>query len=229
MNPCLKILIIDDELQIRRFLKAALEPHHFQTIEASSGAEGLTLAASHKPDIVILDLGLPDKDGQTVLQELREWYQNPIVVLSVRDDEGNIVQALDNGANDYLRKPFLMNELLARLRLTQRSQSTAQSQPILQFEGLIIDLPDHKVTLNGREIKLTVTEFELLKNLALNAGKVLTHKQLLARVWGERATENTHYLRIYIGHLRQKIENDATQPEWIITEPGVGYRFTALN
>jgi len=225
IEKAVKILVIDDEPQIRRFLKVALEPHDYKVEEASSGQEGIALAASNRPDIIILDLGLPDKEGQTILKELREWYQKPIIILSVRDDEENVVKALDSGANDYLRKPFILNELLARLRLCQRLTQPQASEPILQFGNLKIDFPAHVVSLAGSEVKLTATEFDLLKLLALNAGKVLTHKQILAEVWGPKASENTQYLRVYVGHLRQKLEKDPNQPELIITEPGVGYRF----
>lgn len=219
------VLVIDDEPQIRRFLKVALEPHDYKVIEAATGQEGVALAASNRPDIIILDLGLPDKDGQHVLKELRGWFQKPIIILSVRDDEENVVTALDSGANDYLRKPFILNELLARLRLCQRLSQPQPSEPILSFGSLKIDLPAHKVLLEDTEIKLTATEFGLLKILALNAGKVLTHSQILSQVWGPKASENTQYLRVYIGHLRQKLEKDPNQPVLIITEPGVGYRF----
>lgn len=219
------ILIIDDEQQIRRFLKVALEPHEYKVIEAATGREGLSLAASNRPDFVVLDLGLPDKDGQVVLKELREWFQKPIIILSVRDDEENIVAALDNGANDYLRKPFILNELLARLRLCQRLSQPQSSEPVLSFAHLKIDLSAHKVTLDNLEVKLTATEYNLLRILVLNAGKVLTHRQILSEVWGPKASESIQYLRVYIGHLRQKIERDPNQPQLIITEPGVGYRF----
>jgi two-component system KDP operon response regulator KdpE len=221
----LTVLVVDEEPQIRRFLKLALESHDYQIIEAASGQEGLALAASNRPDMIILDQSLPDQDGQTVLKRLREWFQNPIIILSVRDDEDSIVNALDSGANDYLRKPFILNELLARLRLCQRLSQPQPSEPILSFGDVKINLPAHKVTVAEVEIKLTSTEFELLKILALNSGKVLTHRQILSQVWGPKAAENTQYLRVYIGHLRQKLEKDPNQPALITTEPGVGYRF----
>ena len=228
MSPAkINLLVVDDEPQIRKFLKIALESHGFNVIEAMTGQEGLVFAAEYCPQAIILDLGLPDMDGQQVLQSLREWYKKTIIILSVRNDEENIVMALNNGANDYLRKPFSLGELLARLRVCMRLTIENATDPVLRFKDLQIDIPAHKVLLRDAEIKFTVTEFALLKLLALNAGKVLTHKYILTAIWGAKAEHNLQYLRVYIGHLRQKIETDCNRPEWIMTEPGVGYRFNS--
>ncbi len=223
-NPKKQVLVIDDELQIRRFLKVALEPHGFAIIEAETGSAGLIAATSHRPDHVILDLGLPDISGFDVLRRLREWYDHPIIVLSVRDDEGSIVSALDGGADDYLTKPFSIGELLARMRVATRKSVTA-SEPIIRIGDLDVDVAAHVVTRAGQEIKLTSTEFSLLSVLVRNAGKVLTHRQILKEIWGPNSSEHVQYIRVYVGHLRQKIETDPAQPKLILTEPGVGYRF----
>lgn len=220
------ILVIDDETQIRRFLKIALEPHGFEVLEAKTGGEGLIVAASRRPELVILDLGLPDITGLEVLTRLREWYERPIIILSVRDDEESIVSALDSGADDYLTKPFGIGELLARMRLATR-KTPAASEPLFKAWDLEINIPERRVVRSGREIKLTSTEFSLLAVLVRNAGKVLTHSQILKAIWGPNSSEHTQYIRVYIGHLRQKIESDPAQPRLIVTEPGVGYRFQA--
>lgn len=224
-----QVLIIDDEIQIRRFLKVALEPHGFEVKEAESGNAGLVHATSERPDLIILDLGLPDISGFDVLKRLREWYERPIIILSVRDDEGSIVNALDGGADDYLAKPFGVGELLARMRVALRKTTGGKAEPIYKSGGLEVDIAQHRVTLNEVEVKLTSTEFSLLKLFLQNAGKVLTHSQILKAIWGPNATEHVQYIRVYIGHLRQKIESDPTQPKLIITEPGVGYRFLGSN
>ncbi|MBF0443534.1 MAG: response regulator [Oligoflexales bacterium] len=221
------ILVIDDEVQIRRLLKAALESHDYSIIEAETASQGISLAATNNPGMIILDLGLPDMDGQKVIKELRNWYEKPILILSVRNDDFSVVNALDSGANDYVRKPFSMGELLARLRALSRIGKSCQSEPVLAFGRLEIDIAHRKVLVENTEVKLTHTEYDLLKLLAQNAGKVLTHKQVLSEIWGPKASENTQYLRVYIGHLRQKIEKDPDKPELIITEPAVGYRFNA--
>lgn len=218
------VLVIDDEIQIRRFLKVALEPHGFEVIEAATGGEGLIAATSHRPEFIILDLGLPDIPGSNVLKRLREWYERPIIILSVRDDEESIVSALDNGADDYLAKPFGIAELLARMRLAARKIPTT-SEPVFTAGALEINIPDHRVLRAGQDIKLTATEFSLLSVLVRNAGKVLTHSQILKAIWGPNSSEHVQYIRVYIGHLRQKIELDPAQPRFIVTEPGVGYRF----
>lgn len=221
------ILVIDDEGQIRRFLKVALEPHGYNVKEAESGASGLVEAASGRPELIILDLGLPDMSGLEVLKRLREWYERPIIILSVRDDEATIVAALDGGADDYLSKPFSVGELLARMRAAGRKREIV-SEPIITAGDLKIDIAAHRVTRASADIKLTSTEFELLTVLARNADRVMTHRQILKAVWGPNASEHVHYIRIYIGHLRQKIEVNPEQPRIIITEPGVGYRFVQI-
>ena len=220
----LQLLVIDDEIQIRRFIKVALAPHGFAVAEAATGREGIEAVARLQPDGVILDLGLPDTDGLIVLRAIREWYQGPIIILSVRDDEESIVTALDSGAHDYLRKPFLLGELLARLRLALRTHTSGQNSPIYTAGGLSVDLATRRVSLFQKEIKLTVTEYELLKVLVKHHGRVLTHNQILTEVWGPKSVEHIQYLRVYVGHLRQKLELDPNKPRLILTEPGVGYR-----
>lgn len=224
-----RILVIDDESQIRRFIRLALAPHGYEVSEAQTGEEGILTAAQTSPDGIILDLGLPDMDGLKVLHQLREWYQGPILILSVRDDEESIVNALDSGAHDYIRKPFLLGELLARLRLALRSCQTGQASPVYSSGGLVVDLATRKVGLDGKEIRLTVTEYELLKCLIKHRGKVLTHSQILTEVWGPKSVEHIQYLRVYIGHLRQKLELDPNKPRLIVTEPGVGYRMQNIE
>ncbi len=219
-----RILVIDDEIQIRRFLAVALDPHGFEVKDAECGNAGIIAAATDRPELVILDLGLPDISGFEVLKRLREWYERPIIILSVRDDESSIVTALDQGADDYVVKPFGVAELLARIRVALR-KSLGKSEPIISFDGLEVDFTAHRVLRDGKEIKLTSTEFALLKVMVQDAGKVLTHTQLLKAVWGPNSTEQIQYVRVYVGHLRQKIEVDPTQPRFIRTEPGVGYRF----
>ena len=221
-----RILVVDDEPQIRRAIRAGLHAHGFEVEQADTGESALDSIALHVPDVVILDLGLPDIQGNDVVREVREWSTVPIIILSVRGAERDKVQALDSGADDYLTKPFGMGELLARIRVALRHTSRQQAQePILQFGELRIDLPRHMVTVAGREVHLTPTEFELLIELATNAGKVLTHQMLLSRIWGPESAESTHYLRVYINQLRNKLESEPTRPRFIMTEPGVGYRF----
>jgi two-component system KDP operon response regulator KdpE len=224
-----RILVIDDEKQIRRMLKAALEGYDYNIAEAASGHDGLNRAAIFHPDLIILDLGLPDMDGIEVIKRLREWTQTPIIILSVREHEDDKVDALDAGADDYVTKPFSMGELLARLRAALRHVAKTDDEPILTFGELIMDLARRNVMLRGEEIKLTPTEYEILKCLALQAGRVITHRQLLRAIWGPNYQEQTHYLRIYIGQLRHKIETDPSQPAYIITEPGVGYRLVTRD
>jgi len=221
------VLIIDDELQIRRLLRACLEGNGYRVLEASSGQEGITQAAQHPPDVVILDLGLPDMDGVTVLKRLREWSRVPVVVLSVRDREEDKISALDNGADDYVTKPFGTGELLARLRVAHRHSMRSTDSPIFQAGDLEVDLTSRIVKFKGQQVKLTATEYSLLRLFVQHAGKVLTHRQILKEVWGPNYTEQTHYLRVYIAHLREKLEKDPTRPALIITEPGVGYRLMA--
>ncbi|HVB65266.1 MAG TPA: response regulator [Nitrolancea sp.] len=221
-----RILVVDDEPQIRRAIRAGLHAHGFEVEQADTGESALDSIALRAPDVVILDLGLPDIQGTQVVREVREWSTVPIIILSVRGDERDKVQALDSGADDYVTKPFGMGELLARIRVALRHTSGQQSpDPVLQFGELRIDLPRRLVTVAGREVHLTPTEFELLTELATNAGKVLTHQMLLSRVWGPESAESTHYLRVYINQLRNKLESEPTRPRFIMTEPGVGYRF----
>jgi two-component system KDP operon response regulator KdpE len=229
--PALKpiALVIDDELQIRRLLLACLEANGYRVREAATGQEGISAAAQHPPDVVILDLGLPDMDGVTVLKRLREWTRVPVVVLSVRDREEDKIAALDNGADDYVTKPFSAGELLARLRVTQRHAQREPGISVLHFGKLEVDLTARTVKLKGAEVRLTATEYSLLRLLAQNAGKVLTHRQILREVWGPNYVEQTHYLRVYIAHLREKLESDASKPALILTEPGVGYRLSELD
>ena len=219
-----QILVIDDEIQIRRFLKVALEPHGFHVTEAETGQKGLVAATTCRPDLIILDLGLPDIKGMAVLKRLREWYERPIIILSVRDDEESIISALDSGADDYLTQPFGIGEVLARMRLATRKTSLT-AEPVLIVGDLQVDIAAHKVTRAAHELKLTATEFSLLTALIRNIGKVMTHTQILKEIWGPNSADHVQYIRVYIGHLRQKIEVDPSQPRLIITEPGIGYRF----
>lgn len=219
-----RVLIIDDELQIRRMLKVALSAHGYELAEAATGQEGLNQVAIFHPDIVILDMSLPDLDGCEVLNRMREWTGVPVIILSVRDMEKDKIRALDAGADDYVTKPFSMAELLARLRVALRHAAKTDESPVLTIGNLTMDLAHRQVMVEGREVKLTPTEYEILKNLALSAGKVLTHSQLLKSIWGSEYQNESHYIRVYIGQLRQKIEADPAQPKYIITEPGVGYR-----
>lgn len=220
-----RILVIDDEYQIRRMLSVALTAHGYALAEAPSGKEGLNQALIFHPDVVILDLGLPDLDGIDVIKQIREWSQVPVIVLSVRERESDKIGALDAGADDYLTKPFSMGELLARIRVALRRSTKTEEDPVLSFEDLTVDLARRLVLLRGNELKLTPTEYEILKHLTLHAGRVVTHRQLLRAVWGPNFQEETHYLRVYVGQLRRKIEDNPTQPHFIVTEPGVGYRF----
>jgi two-component system KDP operon response regulator KdpE len=218
------VLIVDDEPQIRRLLSVTLEANGHRVLSAATGQEGLVLAAQHRPAVVILDLGLPDLPGQEVLRRLREWSNTPVIILSVQDDESGKVAALDGGADDYVTKPFNTAELLARLRVALRHASKPDEAAVFQSGRLMVDLAARRVTLDGREVKLTVTEYNLLRLLVRHAGKVLTHRQILREVWGQGYEDHTHYLRVYIAHLREKIEADASRPQLITTEPGVGYR-----
>jgi len=220
------ILVIDDEVQIRRLLEITLNLNGYKVSEASTAKEGIIAAATHNPALILLDLGLPDEDGLSVLGKLREWYQNPIIILSVRNSEEDIIKALDTGANDYLTKPFRTGELLARIRTALRlSQDKTGAGSVLSFGSLIIDLAGHTVKQNHNLLKLTSTEFSLLALMARNSGKVLTHQYLLKEVWGHNYSDQTQYLRVFVAQLRKKIEDDPTHPSLIITEPGIGYRF----
>jgi len=220
-------LIIDDEVQIRRLLRVSLEANDYRVMEAATGNEGITAAAQHRPDVIILDLGLPDIDGVTVLKRIREWSRVPVVVLSVKDREDDKVAALDHGADDYVTKPFSTGELLARLRVAQRHSQPTPENAVFHSGGLQVDLAARVVTLKGKEVKLTATEYSLLRLFVQHAGKVLTHRQILREVWGPTYVEQTHYLRVYMAHLREKLETNPAQPELFITEPGVGYRLLA--
>jgi two-component system KDP operon response regulator KdpE len=218
------ILIIDDEVQIRRLLRVALAGAGYRVFEAASGQEGLVEAAQCRPETIILDLGLPDMDGVTVLKRLREWSKVPVLVLSVRDSEDDKVSALDHGADDYVNKPFSTAELLARLRVAQRHTQPMPENAVFHSGPLEVDLAGRVVLVRGKEVKMTPTEYSLLRLLVRNAGKVVTHRQILKEVWGPNYDDQTHYLRVYIAHLREKIEASPSRPELLITEPGVGYR-----
>jgi two-component system, OmpR family, KDP operon response regulator KdpE len=222
-------LVIDDEVQMRRLLRVNLESNGYRVVEAASGREGITQAAQCRPDVVVLDLGLPDMDGVTVLQRLREWSRVPVVVLSVRDREEDKIAALDNGADDYVTKPFSTGELLARLRVAQRRAQPVPEITVFRAGPLEVDLTARLVKVAGREVRLTATEYSLLRLFIQHAGKVLTHRMILREVWGPNAVEQTHYLRVYIAHLREKLEAEPSKPSLIITEPGVGYRLLEQN
>lgn len=225
MSTANNLLIIDDEPQICKLLQIALESNNYKTNIANTAQEGIVKAANHPPDLILLDLGLPDKNGQEVLTELRSWYKNPVIILSVQKDEENIVKALDNGATDYLTKPFRTGELLARIRSALRNAVLEKNEPIVTYHSLQIDLINRVVKKNDTVIKLTSTEFNLLSLLVNNEGKVLTHLYLLKEIWGPTYVNESQYLRVFIGQLRKKIEDDFTIPKYIITESGVGYRF----
>jgi two-component system, OmpR family, KDP operon response regulator KdpE len=219
------ILIIDDEVQIRRLLEITLSSNGYKISEASNGKDGLIAAATHSPALIILDLGLPDSDGIEILKKLREWYQKPIIILSVRSSEEDIIQALDNGANDYLTKPFRTGELLARIRVAIRQSLGSDDNPCLSFGSLSVDLANHIARKNNEIIKLTSTEFSLLALLAKNSGRVLTHQNILKEIWGFGYVGQTQYLRVFIAQLRKKIEDNPAKPKFLITESGIGYRF----
>lgn len=225
----LQALVVDDEIQIRRFLRISLEANGYEVHEVDNGHDALNEIGIRRPDLVILDLGLPDMNGIAVIKRLREWTQTPIIVLSVRDSDEDKIAALDAGADDYLTKPFSVGELLARLRVAQRHSLPEADEAIFQSGGLQVDLSRRIVTANGQEVKLTPTEYALLRLMIQHVGKVLTHRQLLREVWGPEYSEETHYLRVYIAQLRQKIETDPARPQIILTEPGVGYRLAMVD
>nr|WP_253283195.1 two-component system response regulator KdpE [Cedecea davisae] len=219
-------MIIEDEKEIRRFLRTALEDESLRVFDAETLQRGLIEAATRKPDLVILDLGLPDGDGIDFIRDFRQWSQTPIIVLSARSDEQAKIAALDAGADDFLSKPFGIGELQARLRVAlRRHASIVQPDPVYQFSAITVDLSSRRITRGEEEIHLTPIEFRLLATLLNNHGKVLTQRQLLNQVWGPNAVEHSHYLRIYMGHLRQKLENDPARPRHLLTETGIGYRF----
>ena len=225
MTGTSRILVVDDEPEIRRFLRASLRAKQYEVLEASNGTQALELMTQHQPDLMILDLGLPDIDGVEVTRRIREWSQIPIIILSVRDREKDKIEALDAGADDYLTKPFGVGELMARMRVVMRRIPSEAQESVFTVKGLKIDLSRHQVSLADKEIPLTPTEFDLLRVLIQNAGKVITHRQLIQKVWGSGYEDESRLLRVNISNLRHKIEPDPNQPYYILTELGVGYRF----
>ena len=224
MNPPF-VLIVDDEPQIRRLLTITLEAAGYRVMTAETGREGLILAAQHRPELLILDLGLPDMTGQELLRQLREWTQTPVVVLSVQDDEKGKVAALDAGADDYITKPFNTDELLARLRTALRHAARGKTEePVFTAGDLVVDLASRRVTRRGQPVKLTATEYALLRLFIQHAGKVLTHHHILQSVWGKNHEDQTHYLRVYVARLREKLEADPARPQLFQTEASIGYR-----
>jgi two-component system, OmpR family, KDP operon response regulator KdpE len=219
-----RILIVDDEPPIRRYLRAALSAQGFSIYEAANGQEALNAVITDRPDIIILDLGLPDIDGIEVTRQLREWSQTPIIILSVREAEQDKIAALDAGADDYLTKPFSTGELMARMRVVMRRQSSKPDEPLMQVDELRMDLSRRMVSVRDNEISLTPTEYDILRLLMQNAGRVITHHHLLRQVWGTAYESEMHILRVNISNLRRKIELDPSRPHYILTEPGVGYR-----
>jgi two-component system KDP operon response regulator KdpE len=219
-----RVLVVDDENSIRRYLRAALGAQGFAVYEASNGEEAIKGVIANHPDIIILDLGLPDFDGIEVTRRLREWSQTPIIILSVREAENDKIAALDAGADDYLTKPFGTGELMARMRVAMRRLAGKADEPVLQVENLKMDLSRRLVTVNDKEIALTPTEYDILRLLLQNAGRVITHRQLLRQVWGTAYESEMHLLRVNISNLRRKIEPDPARPHYLLTEPGVGYR-----
>jgi two-component system, OmpR family, KDP operon response regulator KdpE len=230
VSDALKVLLVEDQESMRRFLRPALAAQGYQVLEATTGAEGLQLAASHNPDLVMLDLGLPDVDGIEVTRRLREWTQAPIIILSARGQEPDKVQALDAGADDYLTKPFGLQELLARIRVARRHALAGegdQAESVFTAGPLQVDLARRRVLVGEGEVRLTPTEYKLLVALLRHAGKVLTHQQLLKEVWGPGRAGQTQYLHVYMGHLRGKLEANPARPRLLVTEPGVGYSLRA--
>jgi two-component system KDP operon response regulator KdpE len=219
-----RILVVDDERQMQKFLRVALTSHGYEVKEAATGKMGINEAVIFRSDLIILDLGLPDLDGLEVITQLREWSKTPIIIISARGQEKDKIAALDAGADDYLTKPFGIGELLARIRTALRHAVGVKDEPVLEFDDLKIDLAHRRVKVSEVDVKLTPIEYDLMKNMAINAGKVLTHKQLLKACWGPASENDTHYLRVFIGQLRRKIEAEPARPRHIITEPGVGYR-----
>ncbi len=224
----LVILVIDDELQIRRLLEITLQSNGYKIVQAATARDGLIMAANHPPALILLDLGLPDENGHAVLQKLREWYTQPIIILSVQSGEEDIIKALDNGANDYLVKPFRTGELLARIRSSLRG-SAEEDKQIVGSPELQIDLGKRTVVKKGETLKLTATEYALLILFAKNEGKVLTHHFLLRQVWGPGYIHQSQYLRVFIAQLRKKIEDNPNKPEFLLTESRVGYRFVVAD
>lgn len=227
MSNSFSILVIDDESQIRKLLEITLEANGYKLLFAENAKDGITMAASHQPDLILLDLGLPDEDGQVVLKKLRDWYQNPIIILSVKSTEEEIVKALDSGANDYLTKPFRTLELLARIRTALRGNFNQNQEPIIAFGSISVDFVSRIIKLKNEVVKLTATEYNLFALLLKNDGRVLTHQYILKEIWGNSYAEQTQYLRVFVAQLRKKIEEDPNRPKYILTESGVGYRFNS--
>jgi two-component system, OmpR family, KDP operon response regulator KdpE len=228
MNP-IKILVIDDEIQIRRFLRITMEAQGFNVLEAATGQDGLVHAAMTRPDVIILDLGLPDKGGLSVLKELREWSHTPVIVLSVHDAEEDKIALLDAGADDYLTKPFSAGELIARIRVALRHMAPEAPDALFKSGRLQVDLATRRVSVSGQIVKLTATEYDLLRLFVQYSGKVLTHHHILREIWGATGSEEMQYLRVYISQLRRKIEADPAHPQLLMTETGVGYRLQIIE
>lgn len=224
-----EILVVDDEVQIRKLLGITLQSNGYSMSQAATAKEGLAAAASSSPNMIILDLGLPDENGHSVLKKLREWYKNPIIILSIQSNEEDIVSALDNGANDYMVKPFRTGELLARVRSVLRSAAREENNPVVKHGALEFDFSARTIKKNNELLKLTGTQYALLALLGKNEGKVLTHQYILREVWGNDYIDQSQYLRVFIAQLRKKIEDDPNRPEYIITESGIGYRFVAKD
>lgn len=228
-DPGARVLVVDDEPAIRRFLRVSLSSQGYVVFEASTGQEALTATAAHRPDLIILDLGLPDLEGVEVTRRLREWSQTPVIILSVRGQEADKIAAFEAGADDYLTKPFGVGELTARMRAALRHTAAAAGEPVFTSGDLVVDLGRRIVTLSGRELQLTPTEYDLLKVLVRNADRVVTHRHLLNEIWGSGYSADAHVLRVNVSNLRRKIEADASRPRFIVTEPGVGYRLRTLS
>ncbi|MBS1969496.1 MAG: response regulator [Bdellovibrionales bacterium] len=228
-HPDRRILIVDDENPIRKYLHLALQEKGYQVLEAENAQEGLRILSEQKTDLVILDLGLPDHSGKEVLRKIRSWSKVPVLILTAQSSDDEKVELLDAGADDYLTKPFHLPELLARLRVMERHILHKHETPVFASGPLKIDFEAHSVSVHGKPVKLTGTEYNLLKLLALNAGRLVTQRQILLEVWGPNAVEQSHYLRVYITQIRKKIEADPSNPELIVTEPGVGYRLTQIE
>lgn len=224
-----KILVVDDESSIRKLLKVSLEANGYQIIEASTGNEGIQKVIEERPEVVLLDLSLPDRSGLTVIREVRQWSNIPIIILSVLDQDQNKIEALDGGADDYITKPFSVPELLVRIRVALRHASPVEKSSLLKNGPLEMDLEAHSVKLNGQLIKLTATEYDILKVLLTHKGKVITHRSLLKEVWGPNSTEHVQYLRVYLGNLRKKLKTETQNQELISTEAGIGYRLIELE
>jgi len=226
-DTAVHVLVVDDERAIRHFLRVSLTAHGYTVHEASTGREALAAVTTLRPDIIVLDLGLPDMDGIEVTRQVRAWSHTPIIILSVREQEADKIQALDAGADDYLTKPFGVGELMARMRVVLRRAVQPEEEPVVEFDGLKVDMARRLVTVQGNEVSLTPTEYDILCALVRHAGKVLTHRQLLHAVWGVAYEGEVHMLRVNVSNLRRKIEPDPARPTYILTEPGVGYRLCA--